>query len=332
MKNDKLTELNQERKENHRKDPKEESFIEQLNNQLLEFEKNNYTDLKEEQHPTIFVIGAPRSGTTLMSQVLAHGLDVGFINNLSARFWKTPVTGIRLSNSIFKNNKSTDFQSKFASTKKLEDIHEFGYFWRHWLKKESITNIVNSPSIEKEIQWTELKNIILNIHEAFGKGFACKNVLSAYHISKFLHVLKKLVFVYIERDPVDAAISILNARKKYYTDLNLWWSYVPLEYEQIKDLDYKRQIAGQVYFLTKYYNSKIKDINSNRIIRIKYKELCDNPQAILDTIVKVTRKELDYELKINDDFPEKFEYKTYHQSELRNEFENLLNEFQEDDK
>jgi hypothetical protein len=332
MKNDKLTELNQERKENHRKDPKEENFIEQLNNQLLEFEKNNYTDLKEEQHPTIFIFGAPRSGTTLMSQTVAHGFDIGFINNLSARFWKTPITGIKLSNSVLKNNKSTDFQSNFASTKKLQDIHEFGYFWRYWLKKDSITNIVNSQVLEKEINWGELKKIILNIHQAFGKGFACKNVLGAYHISSFLQLLKKLVFIYIERDPVDAAISILNARKKYYTNLNLWWSYVPLEFEKIKDLDYKKQIAGQVYYLTKYYNSKINEINSSRIIHIKYKDLCDNPKTILEKIMNVIKKEFNYDLNIIDDFPKKFEYRTYHNSELRKEFENLLKDFQKDDK
>ena len=39
---------------------------------------------------------------------------------------------------------------------------------------------------------------------------------------------------YVERDPLDAAVSILDARRKHYDDPRAWWSYVPLEYDQLR--------------------------------------------------------------------------------------------------
>ena len=47
--------------------------------------------------PIVYIVGAPRSGTTLLSQVLSRYLRVGYIDNLIARFWLRPSVGITLS-------------------------------------------------------------------------------------------------------------------------------------------------------------------------------------------------------------------------------------------
>ena len=67
----------------YRKDPTEESFLARLNATLAGFEDEGYRDLPEEL-PTLHVIGAPRSGTTLLHQVVAGGLDVASVTNLVA--------------------------------------------------------------------------------------------------------------------------------------------------------------------------------------------------------------------------------------------------------
>src|SRR6266481_489501 len=54
---------------------------------LLEMkERRIYAQAAPPQRPIIFVTGAPRSGTTLVSQVLVHHLPVAYFNNLSALF------------------------------------------------------------------------------------------------------------------------------------------------------------------------------------------------------------------------------------------------------
>jgi hypothetical protein len=327
MKNDKLTDFNILRKTEHQKSPANENFLSAFNNALDHFEHKQYKEYPE-QHPTVFVTGSPRSGTTLMSQVIAHAFNIGFINNLSARFFKNPVSGIHFAQAVFGNRHQSDFSSVFASTKELSDIHEFGYFWRYWLKKESISDTLRAKEIEPEIQWDDLKLTILNMHQAFGMGWACKNVLGAYHIEKFLSLLDKSVFVYIERNPVDSAISIYNARMKYYGDPSIWWSYIPLEYNTIKDWDPIRQIAGQVFYLNQWYKHEIQRLNSPRILSVKYEDLCKNPHNIIQQIKETCREECNYALETKDGIPRAFPLKSYPlENQLASEFLHHFNQF-----
>lgn len=126
-------ELNLDRENKYLKDPVEENFTRQVNEALLQLEKSTYHDCTI-KHPFIFVFGLPRSGTTLLTQLLASTLNLGFINNFVARFWLAPVTGIRLARSLKLESQANSFRSEFGATAGLGDIHEFGYFWRHWLK------------------------------------------------------------------------------------------------------------------------------------------------------------------------------------------------------
>jgi len=45
------------------------------------------------QQPVLFVIGAPRSGTTLSTQILANSGAFGYPTNLLSRFYAAPYIG-----------------------------------------------------------------------------------------------------------------------------------------------------------------------------------------------------------------------------------------------
>ena len=77
-----LSELYTQRKGSYTKPKKEEDFLAQLNENLADQEENLYKDY-EIDFPFIFVFGLPRSGTTLITQVIAQSLNIGYINN----FW-----------------------------------------------------------------------------------------------------------------------------------------------------------------------------------------------------------------------------------------------------
>lgn len=58
----------------------EENFLEDFNNHLLPFEMDRDQDI-ECLYPTIHVIGVPRSGTTLLTQLIATHINVSYINS-----------------------------------------------------------------------------------------------------------------------------------------------------------------------------------------------------------------------------------------------------------
>ncbi|MHC4617112.1 MAG: sulfotransferase [Planctomycetota bacterium] len=322
-----LPSLNLQRKPGHYKRPKDETFLLHMNELLRDFEVEAYQDYPEE-FPIIFLFGLPRSGTTLLSQLIAHSFDVGYINNLMARFWLAPVTGIRLSKMVLKDTEVTDFRSHYATTHHPSDIHEFGYFWRHWLRKSKLSDFVNARVNEQSIDWPGLREALLNIQHEFAKPVIFKNIFGSYHIERFVNLFEKILFVYITRDPIDNAISILKARQAFYDDLNIWWSSCPVEYEQLRDLPYMEQIGGQVYYLRKFYDDQIRAVGGQHITSVSYQTLCKDPMEILNQIRQACCRFCDSDLAIVRDPPPQFEYQQYSDSaELGERFAEILGRF-----
>ncbi len=323
--------LNVERQTEYYKDPSEENFLDQFNEALQELETSLYKN-KEVAHPFIFTFGPPRSGTTLITQLIAHCLDTGYINNFIARFWKAPVTGIRLSKILFDSNSFTDFQSEYGSTESLLDVHEFGYFWRSLLKKHSFESVKKAKHLEDEIDWARIHRILVNIQHEFGKPTLFKNILGSYHLPRFTKLLGDVLYIYIERDSLDTAVSILDARKKYYDDPTQWWSYVPPDYEKIINEDYWTQIAGQVYYLKKFYRKELNQIDSKHVVRIHYKDLCNDPQQVLSDIQKKFIHFSDEPLPVIESPPNSFPFSTYNgRTEEKEQFKTVYNRLKQDD-
>ncbi len=302
--------LNQYRKGSYKKDEKQEAFLESFNTYLLEREKDEYKNYPI-QHPYIFVIGAPRSGTTLLTQLISNTFEISYINNLAARFFLAPLHGMRFAKSVLGNQRNEDFSSDYARTAGLNGIHEFGYFWRYWLNKNTFDDITQAKENENNIDWETIKNVLATLQHETNQPFIFKNIYSSYHIPKFVDLLDKVIFISIERDEIDTAISILNARKKYNSDLNIWWSYQPIEYNELKDKDYWIQIAGQIHYLRSYYNQELQKIPDKNRLQIDYREMCDNPQSVIKKIQTKCSLHKDYQLPIIKTPPTNFSYRTH---------------------
>ncbi len=264
------------------KDAGDEAFLRSLNEHLEPAERALYVD-REIAHPFLFVVGLPRSGTTLLSQLLAYCLDVGYMTNFTARFWLAPVHGLRLGRIMLGSDRPAVFESDYARTDDLREIHEFGYFWRHWLRKTTFDDVVRADELEDTIDWAGLRLTLANVQAELGKPFVGKNMLGAYHMPRLSNVLGNVIWVHISRDPLDAAVSILDARRKHYDDPRHWWSYVPVEYDRLADLDEWGQIAGQVHYLERLYESELAGLGDGAI-RVGYEQLCDDPAGVLAEI------------------------------------------------
>src|SRR5205085_828191 len=67
-----------------------------LDRALAISERRLYARAAAPQLPIVIVVGAPRSGTTVVSQVLAAHLPVTFFNNLTTVFPRAPIVANRL--------------------------------------------------------------------------------------------------------------------------------------------------------------------------------------------------------------------------------------------
>ncbi|HOX22647.1 MAG TPA: sulfotransferase [Elusimicrobiales bacterium] len=237
--------------------------------------------------PIIYVVGAPRSGTTLLSQLLSRYLPVGYINNLIARFWARPSVGVMLSNSVLGPAAREEIllQSRHGVCPGAEGPHEFGYFWRYWLKLDNWPNHCLSGRALKTLDSRGLKKALeKELLAYFGAPLVFKNIICGLQAGYLSRLHKKSLFIYIKRDSRVAASSILAARRKRYGSYAAWWSLKPSGYPfQGFRGDPAGEVAAQLEGIERDLSVGLSRPGV-RSVSVEYERLCSSPAKVLERV------------------------------------------------
>ncbi|MDW3206361.1 MAG: sulfotransferase [Alphaproteobacteria bacterium] len=237
--------------------------------------------------PVLFVSGAPRSGTTLMAQALIRYFDLGFVDNLTARFWQAPQTGMTLSQSVFGESRLEAASSDFGRTAG-RDIHGFHFFWMEKLALEWVDDLFEDPA-RRGVDWREIQGWIAGMQRLSRAGFLFKGYYPSYFMPQFLALDPLCVFVCIERDPIEQALSVYDARQKEMLSLESWWSMQPPDYYELVDKDVDEQILGQITGLNAHFR-QLASQAGDRCIFVRYENLCSDPEGTLIHIGEAVEK------------------------------------------
>ncbi len=263
------------------KDRDYEEFIEDFNDHLASFESGQYRELQETL-PSVHVIGVPRSGTTLLTQLIYSHLDVGYINNLIARFWKAPVSAIRISRKLLGDNYVSNLSSDYGKTDKAYEFNEFNYLWYDLLEYKTYHQKTESEAAN--IDWERAARVIKNMLWAYEKPIVFKSFMLGWHARNMQNVLSNSCFIWIKRDLVDTALSLFDVRRNLRGSIEEWVSFKPLNYEQLCNQSPAQQVAGQVYYLEQAYQSQIDALPESNYLVLQYEDICENPQKVVTEI------------------------------------------------
>lgn len=284
---DELSKINKGRQPKFQLDSSNEDFLRKFNKLLSDNTDYFDLDIEEPSMPVMFVVGLPRSGSSLLYQTLVDTGEFGYISNFSSRFWGDPYVGLMMEKilQIRDTEKSLSYQSEFGKTNDgLFSPHEFMYFWDKWFARGQEVQEVPS-NLLKEIDIAKFRKEVAKIENIFSKPLIFKSQFWLSLQIKFLHkAFPNSLILYIDRNPLYIAQSIAMARKQIHNDLDTWWSLKPKEFRTLKDMKWSDQIMGQVYFTKKRINELLEDIPDDMIIRTSYYELCDTPDILINKI------------------------------------------------
>ena len=268
-------------------------LINELKNHLNPIQKKIRDIYSSCKYPTLFIIGAPRSGTTILLQWIASLGMFSYPSNFLTRFAFSPYIGALVQNMIF--DKKFDFHGDFSDiqsdinfssdlgkSKGALATNEFQHFFRNYMKNPD-PSYIDQPELEN-VDWNGIRSGIASVESVFGKPFVTKATMLQFNIDRLFKSMTNSIFLYIERQPIYNIQSILIAREKYYNDRNAWWSVCPKEYYSLKKLDYYHQIAGQVYFTNKSIVDNLKKIPDSNQIKIKYEYFCKDPESVFNEL------------------------------------------------
>lgn len=239
------------------------------------FEKQKirkYGTLPSHNSP-VFIIGIPRSGTTILYQLVTQIFNVSYFNNFINLSRENLYFGCWLSHKIFQGKPHNSYVSNYGNTKDsgLSAPSEIGNFWYRWIPKDQIIIDENSISIDDK------KAIIKNINSIinrYSKPLVIKNLYFVLRIRLIKELFPNAKFIYLKRDRLYVAQSIYLARTKNSKNpQSEWWSLNFPGYESLLTLPIEEQIAQQVYQLENLIQNELSEIFKENIMEIKYEEL-----------------------------------------------------------
>jgi LPS sulfotransferase NodH len=278
----------EQRTPRYAKDQSQEALLARLNALLAGWQWPGPEDeARGAELPIVYIVGVPRSGTTLVSQLVARGLEVGYVDQVVARFWLRPAVGVALSRSILGSRaaESIRLESDYGSGLGPAGPHEFGYFWRHWLPYDSALNHHLDAQALSRVDRAGLRRVLrAELLAAFGRPVAFKNVACGFQARFLTEIHPSSLFVHVTRRTEDTTRSILRARVERHGRLDAWWSLKPSSYP-FPDLgrDPVRDVVRQVLDSREEFQAEMAAAGVQSL-ELAYEDVCARPDSALDEI------------------------------------------------
>lgn len=234
----------------------------------------------ESFQPQLFILGLPRSGTTLIYQYIVHRLNVAYFTHGVGRYYYSPSLVTFFQNKIYGHYQS-DFRSSYGKIAGPVSPREAGAFWGRFFGLERY--VCYEEVSAKDIG--ALQNTIACIQHIFGdKPFVNKNVKHMLRIDALSKIFPNSYFLIVERNLKDVALSNIRAKYNVIKRPQEWWSVKPLDYESIKNLPAASQVACQLTALRRKIKTDISHVPRHRVIKIRYEDFCINPEHLIDSL------------------------------------------------
>jgi hypothetical protein len=236
--------------------------------------------------PPVFIVGSPRTGSTLFYQLLTQRFRVGYVSNLAALFFKSLSVGIRLHQHIFGDRPHNSFTSYYGRTAGWAAPSECGKFWYQWFPDDR--HFVSADEWRPG-RYARLRDTLAVISQTLRTPFVFKNLTCGQRLQVLPRIFPEARYLFIVRDPLHTAESILARRQRNGGDKQQWSSVRPSNFQDLAELPYPVQVAAQVYWTGRQIREDLSRLPADRSLTIRYEDLCSDVTGELDRVASFLR-------------------------------------------
>lgn len=235
--------------------------------------------------PVVFLVGAPRTGSTLLFQLVTHYLAVGYTDNLAAIFYRNWLSALWLGNVFARDRPHGVFRSRHGGGEGWHAPSEAGEFWYRWVPRDRhFLEATEIPSATRRMLRAEL----VAATGIIGRPLVFKNLPMGQRMRLVADVLPEARFVHCRRDPGETVLSILAARRRLGIAPVDWWSVMPRNVDALRGLDEVDRVVEQVLCIEAQIGEDRHLFPEARFIEVDYRDTCSAPDAVLARLAAFT--------------------------------------------
>lgn len=236
----------------------------------------------ENRYPPLFIVGAPRSGTTVIIQHIINRLRMGYFPNVARRHHDAPVTFTYFASRRHRFEPSYDsdhglIDGPMAPSDGWEVFHR-------WFPRYDYRQAVREDRLH------ELRTIVALLERIFAAPIANKNNSNSVRIPYLEATFPDALFIHVTRDVTDTVSSILRSREKHSTPDDEWWGAPPPHYLSAPFGSVLERVVCQVWDLRREVEASLEKVDDGRRLTHSYETFCEHPSRVLDWVVSAYRE------------------------------------------
>jgi hypothetical protein len=231
-----------------------------------------------EPTPVCFVIGPPRSGTTLLYQLLVTRFRLAYFSNFAHRLHRTPASASLIGRGPTKRWAGR-FESEYGHVRGWFAPNEGGAIWNRWIPQPHAVDMRSLPQAHVD----EMRKTVYGVANVLGSPFLNKNVMHSVHMDALGKAFPGCLFIRIRRDEDANVRSILLARSQGAGPeaADGWWSVKPAGWRAWAAADPETQAVAQVRGVHDDIDSATAVLGERRVLDVEYEALCEHPVEIM---------------------------------------------------
>lgn len=225
----------------------------------------------------IFVLGSPRTGSTVCYQALCSRYGLPFIANLTNDFFAdTPIVGLAIQRSV---PVAIAFASHHGKTDGAFQPSEGSAVMARWFGGGHPSALVSARIING--MESHFLATLSAAEKLFDAPLVIKNAWNCFRVRYLVEALPYARFVWIRRDIAAAAKSDLAARYKTKGSATAWNSATPANIEKLKELPPPAQVLENQHEFNIAIGDALQRYAGDRWREVWYEDLVRDPEAAL---------------------------------------------------
>ncbi len=229
----------------------------------------------------VFVVGLPRSGTTLAYELLVQAFEAAYLTRVYSYSYGLPNLTTRIV-SRFTRQPAARYASRYGRIPGRFAPAEGAVLWNRWLPElEELGHYFPAEHLASRAP-AEAERMVASMTAIAGRPFVFKNVYMSLSLPALMRLLPQAKVIVVQRDVRAVLASIFQGRQALSS--SGWWSIRPPFATDVEQSDWLEQAAFQACRGRQLLERALPSLPTERFLVVDYAELCQSPGRFIDDV------------------------------------------------